>query len=61
MEVFILPDITMCSSEHCLEKSNCYRHTAKPSVLQSWADFLYTCNEGNGFPYYIPNSEVDNE
>ena len=29
-------DITMCKGLNCPLKDNCYRHTAKPSELQSY-------------------------
>jgi hypothetical protein len=31
-----MADITMCSGEGCPLKQICYRHTAKPSELQSY-------------------------
>lgn len=34
-----MPDITMCKSENCDMQNKCYRYTAKPDRLQSYADF----------------------
>ena len=48
-----MPDITMCASENCLEREECYRAQAKPSELQSWNNFEYTCNEESGFCDFI--------
>jgi hypothetical protein len=31
-----MPDIAKCSGEGCLDKHNCYRHTAKASDYQSY-------------------------
>ena len=50
-----MPDITMCSSNNCPERHNCYRATAKPNTLQSWSNFEYICNENNGFSYFMRN------
>lgn len=50
-----MPDITMCMSQNCPEKNNCYRATAKPDVYQSWSNFEYTCNENSGFDDFIAN------
>lgn len=36
-----MPDITMCSSEICPKRKSCYRHEAKPSEWQSYADFYF--------------------
>lgn len=52
-----MPDITMCSSQYCPEKNNCYRATAKPSEHQSWSNFEYMCNENNGFEDFISNKK----
>ena len=48
-----MADITMYTSENCPVRDSCYRVQANPSDLQSWSDFEYTCNEDNGFAYYI--------
>lgn len=48
-----MPDITMCASENCPEREECYRTQAKPSKLQSWSNFEYTCNEESGFCDFI--------
>ncbi len=31
-----MPDITMCSGEHCKRRDKCYRHTAEKALRQSW-------------------------
>ena len=31
-----MPDIAMCKGDGCLVKETCYRHTAKPSMRQSY-------------------------
>lgn len=49
-----MADITMCSSEYCPVKDQCYRATAKPNKFaQSWSNFEYTCNENSGFNDFI--------
>ena len=54
-----IPDITMCSSETCLERERCYRAMAKPVEYQSWSNFEYTCNENSGFEDFIPVKHFD--
>jgi len=49
-----MPDVTMCTSNECPVKDTCYRAQATPDKLQSYSNFEYTCNENNGFSYYIP-------
>lgn len=51
--MIIIPDITMCTSEHCPEKDNCYRANATPSEYQSYSNFEYVCNEETGFIEFI--------
>ena len=52
-------DMTMCVSENCPQRNNCYRVQAKPNEgYQSWSNFEYTCNENNGFADYI---KVENQ
>lgn len=34
-----MPDITMCTSKTCERRGQCYRSTAKPDKIQSYADF----------------------
>lgn len=34
-----MPDITMCWNNKCKKKDNCYKHTAKPNLLQSYSVF----------------------
>ena len=48
-----IADITMCTSINCPERDNCYRAQAKPSVMQSWSNFEYRCNEDSGFCDFI--------
>lgn len=49
-----MADITMCSSEYCPVKDQCYRVTAKPNKFaQSWANFEYTCNENSEFNDFV--------
>lgn len=35
-----MPDITMCKNEQCIIKNDCYRYTAKPDRIQSYAMFI---------------------
>ena len=48
-----MPDMTMCSSQACPMKYECYRKMAIPNKFQSFSNFEYTCNEQNGFKDYI--------
>lgn len=48
-----MPDITLCVANFCPYRDTCYRYKAKPNKLQSYNDFIYTCNESNGFKHYI--------
>lgn len=34
-----MPDITMCSTDDCPRRKECYRHEAKPDSWQSYTDF----------------------
>ena len=52
-----MADITMCTSTNCSMKEECYRASAKPELLQSYANFEYTCNENSGFEDYIKVEE----
>ena len=54
-----MPDITMCTSENCPYRDECYRVRAKPSIFQSWSNFEYTCNENSGFEDFIPVKHFD--
>ena len=38
-----MPDITMCTSKTCERRKQCYRATAKPDKMQSYADFTSLC------------------
>jgi hypothetical protein len=53
--VIELADITMCSSENCIYKDECYRQTAKVDDLQSWYNFEYECMADKGYSNYIKN------
>lgn len=37
-----IADITMCASEVCPMREECYRVRAKPSEYQSWSNFEKT-------------------
>lgn len=52
-----MPDITMCTSQNCPERQNCYRATAKPNEYQSWSNLEYVCNENSGFEDFINNKK----
>lgn len=38
-----MPDITMCTSKTCERRGQCYRSTAKPDKIQSYANFTSLC------------------
>lgn len=38
-------DITMCTSQSCQNREQCYRAMAKPDKYQSYADFTKLCAE----------------
>lgn len=38
-----MPDITMCTSQTCERRGQCYRAMAKPDKCQSYADFTKLC------------------
>lgn len=38
-----MPDITMCTSQSCQNREQCYRAMAKPDKYQSYADFTKLC------------------
>ena len=42
-----MSDITMCSNILCERREQCHRAMAKPSVLQSYADFGKDCESNN--------------
>ena len=48
-----IADITMCTSENCPYRDECYRVRAKPGKYQSWSNFEYVCNENSGFDDFI--------
>ena len=54
-----MPDISMCSSEHCHMKDKCYRSTATASKYQSWSNFEYTCNENSGYEDFMLDRRVE--
>ncbi len=48
-----MPDITMCDSEECPSRKDCYRHEAKPSPMrQAYADFY---KGGKACLHFTPN------
>lgn len=50
-----MPDICMCSTVSCPSRQDCYRHVAKPSIYQAWADFSREPKGDLGAcVYYIP-------
>ena len=56
-----IADITMCTSENCPYRDECYRVRAKPGKYQSWSNFEYVCNENSGFEdfiQYVKKSDV---
>ena len=54
-----MSDITMCSSENCVMKEDCKRHTATVNKQwQSWCDFSVNCNESNDYDFKEDNSNV---
>lgn len=38
-----MPDITMCTSQTCERREQCYRAIVKPDKIQSYADFTSLC------------------
>lgn len=50
-----MADITMCTSENCPMRKECYRIQANPNTHQIWSNFEYVCNENNGFSDFIPS------
>lgn len=38
-----MPDITMCTSQTCKRREQCYRAITKPNKIQSYADFTSLC------------------
>ena len=48
-----IADITMCTSENCPYRDECYRVRAKPGKYQSWSNFEYVCNENSGFENFM--------
>ena len=52
-----MPDITMCSSNGCPMKEECYRSRAKTDTLQSWSNFEYSCNENSGYENFIKHNK----
>ena len=54
-----MADITMCTSENCPYRDECYRVRAKPVEYQSWSNYEYTCNENSGFEDFIPVKHFD--
>lgn len=47
-------DITMCISEKCPKKNECYRANGKQNPLwQSYSNFDVTCLENDSFIYFM--------
>lgn len=53
-------DITMCTTKYCPVKEKCYRYTAIPDRIQSYADFSPVCYEDGSFDHFIDNKEKEN-
>lgn len=49
-----MPDITICMTETCPNKEECYRYMAVADQLQSYADFTKECNTTTDKKYYLP-------
>lgn len=58
MGVMKMSDITMCSSENCPMRYECYRSQSETNKHHSWSNFEYTCNENNGFEDFIAIKEM---
>lgn len=43
----------MCTSANCCYKDRCYRARNVLNKDSKCANFEYTCNEDNGFQYYV--------
>lgn len=50
-------DITMCLTEDCDKREECWRYKATPDRLQSYSDFTQLCKE-HDYEYFYP-VEVD--
>lgn len=50
-------DITMCMTENCPKKDECYRQTAKPDRFQSYSLFGPVCCDNNSFAYFMDNEK----
>jgi hypothetical protein len=44
-----MPDITMCLSEICNKKEQCWRYVAPPYTFQSYCNFDFMCNQENNY------------
>lgn len=54
-----MADITKCSQNGCPMADTCYRVKAEDNPFwQSWTNYEYTCNEGDGFSMYIKNNKT---
>lgn len=51
--------VTMCYSDNCPIKKNCYRASIRPGDASSWTNFEYTCNEFSGFDSFIKYKRGD--
>ena len=55
-----MPDISMCDSDTCSLKTNCYRNPAsgtKPNEYRRQAWFMGPAKEGDDCEYYLPREE----
>lgn len=59
--MFAISVITMCSSQNCPMRDECYRVQAKIDEYQDWNNFEYTCNENSGFDNFIRTTKEDDE
>lgn len=51
--------ITMCSSNYCPIKNECFRAISYIDESQSLYNFEYECHEGNGFQMFINDFRKD--
>lgn len=50
-----MADITMCASETCSKRNECYRALAESDdIYQSFSNFEQICNENSDFREFIP-------
>jgi hypothetical protein len=51
-----MPDIAMCKNYLCPLSEKCYRFTARPSMMQSYA--LFEPEDDGTCLYYMKNNDV---